>query len=272
MMQQPASSLAYWKVLDTARLQVLSAPLQAVCSVLQQLTWQGPRSTASPNGVGGQYGDSPSEVNRTGPGANPAIDPPSLASQPTDAVVGQGYNTPSELNAPSRLDPATPAATPPTPAIAPQTYNPDDPFNKAGVPGAFDPANPGANPPAIPGEPTDAQAPAAAPSPVTAEPASDPKGAAPAAAEPGNAAINAATVGTAADQRSPAPGNRNFGFGGGAPGSAFNDPTGSLTDPDANQGGPGNDFGDRNQPGGFAGSEVGPIVLDLSGKGINVRN
>ena len=87
--------------------------------------------------------------------------------------------------------------------------------------------------------------------------------AAPAAAEPGNAAVNAATVGPAA-----APGNGNFGFGGGAPGSAFNDTTGSLTDP----GDPGNPDSDRdgNQGGPGDGDAPLPIILDLSGQGIAI--
>ena len=149
-------------------------------------------------------------------GTNPAIDPPSLASQPTDAVVGQGYNTPAELG--------------PGPGVSiPGDYgtydgaagNPDDtPSEK----NSFGPGvtGPGYDPGAV-GEPNGDSpsevngrgpgTPAAAPSPVTAEPASDPPGAAPAAAEPGNAAVNAATVGPAADQSSPAPGNGNFGFG-----------------------------------------------------------
>ena len=225
----------------------------------------------NPYGVGGQYGDSPSEVNRTGPGTNPAIDPPSLASQPTDAVVGQGYNTPAELG--------------PGPGVSIPgdcgTYdgaagNPDDtPSEK----NSFGPGvtGPGYDPGAV-GEPNGDSpsevngrgpgTPAAAPSPVTAEPASDPPGAAPAAAEPGNAAVNAATVGPAADQSSPAPGNGNFGFGGGAPGSAFNDTTGSLTDP----GDPGNPDSDRdgNQGGPGDGDAPLPFILDLSGQGIAI--
>ena len=55
------------------------------------------------------------------------------------------------------------------------------------------------------------------------------------------------------DSGQPSVGAGGFGFGGGALGSAFNDPTGSLTDP--------------HESGGI-GRE--PIVLDLSGQGIAI--
>ena len=93
-------------------------------------------------------------------------------------------------------------------------------------------------------------------------PASDPPGAAPANADPGQAApgpdgsgggqLGAGSVGQS--------NQGTVGYGGGQPAYGGYDPA-----PDPDQG---NDYGDRNQPGGFQGEDVGPIVLDLSGQGI----
>ena len=232
---------------------------------------------------------------------------PQPFATPLGNQISQTYNPLDPFNragVAGAFDPANPGGIPPAPVIAPQTcnpldpfgatgvagafdpanptgvpvqmtpapsfpnYNTFDPFNAAGVPGAFDPANPGANPPGIPGEPAGGQAPnaAPAPAPITSEygnvPTSDPPGAAPANADPGQAAPGPdGYSGDSSGAGSVGQGNQGtVGYGGGQPAYGGYDP-----DPDQ-----GNDYGDRNQPGGFQGEDVGPIILDLSGQGINL--
>ena len=108
-------------------------------------------------------------------------------------------------------------------------------------------------------------APAPAPAPVaqdpTGVPASDPPARALANADPGQAAPapDGSGGGQLGDAGSGWQGNQGtVGYGGGQPAYGGYDP-----DP-----GQGNDYGDPNQPGGFQGADVGPIILDLSGQGI----